>query len=129
MMSERMKRRIERLLDQADDAAEAHDWFRVRESAEAVLAVDAGNADATGFIDMADRAASVSGNEAQSTRTATDLETTPAELSTETPTSFANSRYKVRKFLREGGKQPGDQAHDTLPDREVALTLVNTQGL
>ncbi len=53
MSSERIKRRVERLLDQADAAAEAMDWARVKQSAEAVLAIDPDNADAQSFLVMA----------------------------------------------------------------------------
>ena len=53
MTSERMQRRVERLLDQADEAAEAHDWTRVLDAARAVLAAEAENADGKIFLEMA----------------------------------------------------------------------------
>ncbi len=45
------------------------------------------------------------------------------------PTSFAEGRYEVRKFLGEGGKKKVYLAHDTLLDREVAFALIKTEGL
>jgi hypothetical protein len=53
MTSERVQRRIERQLDQADEAADAFDWARVNAIAQSVLAVDAENADALAFMSMA----------------------------------------------------------------------------
>ncbi|MDA1258205.1 MAG: protein kinase [Chloroflexi bacterium] len=45
-----------------------------------------------------------------------------------TPTSFANGRYQVSKFLGEGGKKRVYRAHDTLLDRDVAFALIKTEG-
>ncbi|TET14907.1 MAG: zinc-ribbon domain-containing protein [Dehalococcoidia bacterium] len=45
------------------------------------------------------------------------------------PTSFANSRYQVKKFLGEGGKKKVYLVHDTLLDRDVALALIKTEKL
>ena len=45
------------------------------------------------------------------------------------PTSFANGRYEVRRFLGEGGKKKVYLAHDTLLDRDVAFALIKTEGL
>ena len=45
------------------------------------------------------------------------------------PTSFANSRYQVKRFLGEGGKKKVYLAHDTTLDREVAFALIKTDGL
>jgi tetratricopeptide (TPR) repeat protein len=54
------------------------------------------------------------------------LETTP---SSHEPTSFANGRYQVRKFLGEGGKKKVYLVHDTLLDRDVAFALIKTEKL
>ena len=45
------------------------------------------------------------------------------------PTSFANGRYQVNRFLGEGGKKKVYLAHDTLLDRELAFALIKTEGL
>ncbi|GEM_PF-4054633 len=46
MPSERIQRRIDALLDEADTAVTRRDWADVRSSAEAALALDPDNADA-----------------------------------------------------------------------------------
>ena len=47
MASDRFQRRIDRLLDQVEEAADQRDWERVRQLAEDVLTADPGNAYAT----------------------------------------------------------------------------------
>ena len=42
---------------------------------------------------------------------------------------MANGRYKVKRFLEEGGKKKVYLAHDTTWDREVAFALIKTEGL
>jgi tetratricopeptide (TPR) repeat protein len=54
--------------------------------------------------------------------------TAAAEPSPE-PTSFANGRYQVKKFLGEGGKKKVYLVHDTLLDRDVAFALIKTEKL
>jgi ribosomal protein L40E len=45
------------------------------------------------------------------------------------PTSFASGRYKVKKFLGEGGKKKVYLAHDTVLARDVAFALIKTEKL
>jgi len=45
------------------------------------------------------------------------------------PTSFANGRYQVKKFLGEGGKKKVYLVHDNVLDRDVAFALINTEKL
>jgi tetratricopeptide (TPR) repeat protein len=45
------------------------------------------------------------------------------------PTSFANGRYEVKRFLGEGGKKKVYLVHDTLLDRDVAFALIKTEKL
>jgi serine/threonine protein kinase len=45
------------------------------------------------------------------------------------PTSFANGRYQVKKFLGEGGKKKVYLVHDTVLDRDVAFALIKTEKL
>src|SRR5688500_7387746 len=56
---------------------------------------------------------------------ATPLTAPPPEL----PASFADGRYQVKRFLGEGGKKKVYLVHDTLLDRDVAFSLIKTQGL
>ncbi len=53
----------------------------------------------------------------------------PSPRLTQVPTSFANGRYEVKRFLGEGGKKRVYLAQDTLLDREVAFALIKTEGL
>ena len=53
MVSERVLRRIERLLDQADEAADGHNWDLVRELARRALVLDGENEDARALLAMA----------------------------------------------------------------------------
>ncbi len=124
MASERIQRRIDRLLDQIEDAADQLDWQAVRERSEAVLAYDPENQDAHSFLAAAQRAGNVAVSRAD-TQSAETLSNEPSDL----PTSFANGRYQVKRFLGEGGKKRVYLAQDTLLDREVAFALIKTEGL
>ena len=50
MASERFQRRIERLLDGADEAIARYDWEAARLAAEAVLAIDPDESDGLTLI-------------------------------------------------------------------------------
>ena len=129
MASERFQRRIERLLDEADEAISRYDWESVRQAAQAVLAIDPENADGMTFLATVERALGESSAAASSSEPAT---TTPPAAQTVTsaePTSFAHDRYQVTRFLGEGGKKKVYLAHDTLLDREVAFALIKTEEL
>jgi len=104
MASGRIQRRIDRLLDQIEDAADQLDWRDVRERSEAVLAYDPENQDALSFLVAAQRAGNVS-------------ELRSNLPSDRQPTSFANGRYEVKRFLGEGGKKKVYLSEDTLLDR------------
>ncbi len=124
MPSERIQRRIDRLLDQAEEAADTDDWTLLLERSEMVLAIDAGNADAQGFVAIARRGL---GDEApEPAETASPSVATPQPAA---PSAFAGGRYEVREFLGEGGKKRVFLAHDSLLDREVAFALIRTEGL
>jgi tetratricopeptide (TPR) repeat protein len=58
----------------------------------------------------------------------TSLKTEPKKPSIVEPTSFAEGRYQVKKFLGEGGKKKVYLAHDTMLDRDVAFALIKTEG-
>ena len=55
MVSERARQRIERFLDQIDEASDAGDWNTVLEKAKDVLALDPDNADGKTFLAAAER--------------------------------------------------------------------------
>ena len=55
MASERFQRRIERLLDQIEEAMDQLDWESVREYARAVLRLDPENNDALSYLAAAER--------------------------------------------------------------------------
>jgi len=52
--------------------------------------------------------------------------TPPSPPSDDTPTSFADGRYRVNKFLGEGGKKLVYLVHDATLDREVAFALIKS---
>ena len=124
MASDRFQRRIDRQMDQIEEAADQRDWQGVRELSNDVLLADAGNSDAQNFLALAERALSSSPTiPPQAFPAAT--EAGPSAV----PSSFANGRYEVKRFLGEGGKKKVYLAQDTLLDREVAFALIKTEGL
>jgi len=128
MPSERIQRQIDRLLDEADEAARALNWETVRARARAALGFDAENPDAQEYLEAADR------NLVDAPATTASAPSAPAPGATVAaaplqPTSFANGRYRVKRFLGEGGKKRAFLAHDTLLDRDVAFALIKTEGL
>ena len=122
MASDRFQRRIDRLLDQVEEAADQRNWERVRQLAEDVLTADPGNLDAVKYLATVERGLSDSAP-------ATQPAGFPTPPGSEQPNSFANGRYQVKRFLGEGGKKKVYLAQDTLLDREVAFALIKTEGL
>jgi len=125
MASERFQRRIERLLDEADEAIARYGWEAVRQAAQAVLAIDPDYSDGLTFLAIVERALG-------HTLDSSSSDSTPATAPTATPdfpTSFANGRYGVKRFLGEGGKKRVYLAQDTLLDLEAAFALIKTEGL
>ena len=121
MLSVRIQRQIERLLDEAEAAVVARNWELVRERVLHVLELDPDNSDAQAFAAAADRGLA---NESGSTL----VSPTASSRSVE-PTSFGGGRYVVKKFLGEGGKKKVYLAHDTKLDRDIAFALIKTEGL
>ncbi len=122
--TERIQRRIERLLDQIEEAMERLDWESVRDHAQALLRLDPDNIDALTYLAAANREPVDSSPTVAQSNAPTSATTAPAQ-----PTSFANDRYQVKRFLGEGGKKRVYLAQDTLLDREVAFALIKTEGL
>ena len=122
MASERLKRQIVRLLDEAEAAITLRRWNLVLERAESVLAIDPGNSDGLALLAVANRG--LTGASAPPPVSNTPPAPPPAH-----PASFAGGRYQVKKFLGEGGKKQVYLAYDTILDRDVAFALIKTQGL
>ena len=128
MASERVQRQIDRLLDEAEAAISQSDWALARDHSQNVLALDPENADALAYLAAAGRA--IGTPVAPLSFPATPAASAPSStLSEDTPTSFAHGRYQVKRFLGEGGKKKVYLAQDTLLDREVAFSLIKTEGL
>jgi len=127
MPSERVQRRIDGLLDDAEAAAARRDWEEVAQSLRMVLRLDPENEDALAFETMLEGELEAH-SKGSDTAPTPDLSVVDGDQSPPTPTSFANDRYQVSKFLGEGGKKRVYQAHDTLLDREVAFALIKTEG-
>ncbi len=129
MTSERIQKRIESLLDEADAALVERDWATVLDRAQRVLALNPDNADARTFSAAAER--SLGDSPAEPVVPGSRIHTTPAPstVSAAVPTSFASGRYQVKDFIGEGGKKRVYRAHDSVLDRDVALAVIKTEGL
>ena len=128
MASDRRTRRIERLLDEAEQAVSNLDWQTVLDRAQAVLAFDPNNGDALDLLNGAERALGVSTPPPPSQLSTSATPSTQSALPID-PSSFANGRYQVKRFLGEGGKKKVYLAQDTTLDREVAFALIKSEGL
>ncbi|MFQ6026849.1 MAG: serine/threonine-protein kinase, partial [Dehalococcoidia bacterium] len=129
MASERLQRRIERLLDQIEQEADQQNWQLVHDLADEVLGLDPENGDALAFLSAADRRLSTSRDLAAEPAVPSEDVLTSNVDTVSQPTSFANGRYEVKRFLGEGGKKKVYLAHDSLLDRDVAFALIKTEGL
>ena len=132
MASERVQRRIDRLLDQIEEAIEQRGLGHVRGLAQDVIALDRDNSDAGAFLEAAEQRLSAPGpayldEDVQSASISGSQR--PANHVSEQPTPFANGRYAVKLSLGEGGKKNVCLAQDTLLNREVAFALIKTAGL
>ena len=126
MVSERIQRRIDILLDEADEAVAKSDWAAVRDRAQNVLRFDPENQDALSYLAAAERDSEPPESEATA---GPSLISAPSPGAAAEPASFANGRYRVKRSLGEGGKKKVFLAHDSLLDREVAFALIKTDGL
>ena len=92
MASERFQRRIERLLDEADEAIARYDWEAVRQAAQAVLAIDPDNSDGLTFLTTVERALAGTFN-VSSGQPAASTSAPTSTAASDQPASFANGRY------------------------------------
>ena len=97
MVSERIQRHIDRLLNDADEGLTRFAWNAVRQRAEAVLRFDPAKIDALSFMRTANHDAGAS----DAPQTASHVPS-PVKPSGNVPTSFADGHYQVEKFLGEG---------------------------
>ena len=125
MASDRRRLRIERLLDEAEDAITRYDWGAVQQAAQAVLAFAPENTEALDLLTGAERA--LGSDSPPPSNGPTDSGTTITTPSQ--PSSFANGRYQAQRFPGEGGKKKVYLAQDTTLDRDVAFALIKTEGL
>ena len=128
MRSDRIQRRIDALLDQADQALADHQWEVARDSARAALGMDPANADALAYLAAAESAL-VGGPGSPLAAAPTSGPPGKGTPAPDLPEALADGRYVVKRFLGEGGKKRVYLAHDTLLDRDVAFALIKTDGL
>jgi class 3 adenylate cyclase len=133
VVSERIQRRIDALLDEADGAFAARDWARLRDLADDVLKLDPENGDAPVYARAAQQglgegrpAASVSENAPAAPESASR---SASNRAAPLPESFGDGRYSVVRMLGEGGKKRVYLARDNRLQRDVAFALVRTEGL
>ena len=96
MVSERMQRRLDAFLDEADEAASAQDWPRVVGAARAALAIDAENGDAQTFLKIAVANGVDDEAPAANALASTPAASPPASVAPAQPESFVGGRYHVR---------------------------------
>ena len=125
MVSERLKRRIDRLLDEAEEAADRREWATVRDLAGRALRLDGSDQDALGLIKIAEDG-EVDSEQASPGSTATGK---PAPAQKPVPASFVAGRYRVERSLGEGSRKRVFLAHDTRLARDVAFAKIRSEGL
>jgi len=124
MVSVRIQRRIDALLDEADEAVTADDWKTVRQRANAALSFDANNEDAKAYFEAAVKSLDSETADMPASASTATLSPAPAH-----PSSFVAGRYRVERFLGEGGRKRVFLAHDTTLDRDIAFAQIRTGGL
>ena len=126
MPSERFQRQLDRLLDEAEAALIQRDWQTVADRARDALALDPESADARDFLRASQRASAGAGEALVQPDPSESIRTTPEPA---LPSSFAAGRYRVERFLGEGGRKRVFLARDTRLDRDVAVAVIKTEGL
>ena len=131
MATERIRQRIERLLDQIEEFADQEDWDSVSRISSQVLDLDESNEDAITFLRMAERRLGIPDGSVVTVPSEAPISSTEPSLPTpkKDPDTFGDGRYEVKRFLGEGGKKMVYLAHDDTLDRDVAFALIKTEGL
>lgn len=128
MTSERVQRRIERLLDQAEEALETRAWDPAAEFCRAALALDPDNADALAFLEAATQATSGDAASGSSSPGETSAPAAREPISGRSKDERASSVSEYRSFeslrtrrrLRTRG--PGDRERaGELQDEALAI--------
>ena len=94
MATERIQRQIDRLLDEAEEAASQQEWATLRDRAQHVLTLAPQNEDALAFLAAAER-----GLAGAPSPGVVEKGHEEAPL----PTSFASGRYQVKRFFNMNG--------------------------
>ena len=105
MASERIQRRIDRLLDQIEEAADQRDWENVRALAMEVVSLDPDNVEAPAFLKAAETG--LAGAISTPSASESARRASKGVQSEATPTSFADGRYQVKRFLRRRRQEEG----------------------
>ena len=125
MPSERLQRRIEALLDEADTAMASGDWAAVQARARSVLAADPDNADGHEYLAMAERglAAAVHAQE--------DTDSPGRRGFNRTGSPRLIRRRPLRRPPLPGrGRPEAGLSRPRQPlDRDVAFCAIKTEGL
>ena len=111
--------KIEQLLNQIDEAASQARWNSVRDLAQQILSLDAEHIDAAATLRMANRQLRMTEK--------TEAESQKKEESL--PDAFVGGRYSVKKLIGEGARKKVYLCRDTSLDRDIAFSLVKTEGL
>ncbi|HIM79474.1 MAG TPA: hypothetical protein EYM54_05180 [Dehalococcoidia bacterium] len=106
MASERLQRRIDILLDEADQAIAQSEWSVVRDRAQNVLALDPDNGDAATFLAAADRALASGSQPPHRLPSPTSLRPTNQPPS---PTAVTRSRGSWARAARKKSTWPMTQ--------------------
>ena len=92
MASDRIQRRLERLLDQAEEAMDRSDWESVREHAKVALGLDPESADALAFLASVEQVLDSESTLPPPQTTGGPSAAPPASTLPEQPSSFAKRR-------------------------------------
>ena len=113
MASERVRRRIDRLLDQIEEAVDQRAWERVQALANDVLTLDPQNRDALAFLAAAERG---SGRPGAAPLTPTTADVASTERAPTPVPNAPSAELRARPELVEGTSFAGGRYQLLLPD-------------